>query len=523
MLVCTLKRLFIGTALVMLASLTPAYSQVPATFGKGTAGTIASSGLSGEMKRASRFTLGTTGTVTELCAYLDGNGGVIGTQRMRLALYRDSSGAPGAKVFETKELSIANNTSARWFCMNAPLYPVAAGTYWIAIHTGGTPGIIRDYYDGPPNWYGNTDSFDDGAASSFGAGNAGTGTLSVFAQYFASSDVRTAGRTTIGTAPSGGMATDMKRGSSFTLSEPGKLYGITAYLYGNGSGTSNTVQQFRYVIYNDANGVPGAKRYESRLLDLRHGAPGSWFPDIAENAPFLEAGRYWIVIHTGPTGNVIRNFADGSGNWYGNADVFEDGASSPFGAGNAGNGTISAFISYRPGTFTQDRLGRTDIATAPSSGLSANFTRWSRFQLNDDAQALTGLHAYLDGRGATSGSQTVRMAIYQLTTVHGGSWYAKVAESQDVTIAAGLSPRWVDFAVPATPLSPGLYLIAIQTGDTAGVVRDYGDNRPDPSGNWGSVADPFADGAAGTVAAEEWTPAPGSVTLSAYASYLLPQ
>src|SRR5262249_37536467 len=158
------------------------------------------------------------------------------------------------------------------------------------------------------------------------------------------------------------------------------------------------------------------------------------------------------------------------------------------------------------------RLGRTDIATTPSSGLSANFTRWSRFQLNDDALALTGLHAYLDGLGAASGSQTVRMALYQLTTAHGGSWYAKVADSQYVTIPAGMSPRLVDFSVPAFRLTPGLYLIAIQTGDTAGVARDYGDSRPDPSGNWGSVADSFADGAAGTVAAEEWTPAPGSAT-----------
>jgi len=65
-----------------------------------------------------------------------------------------------------------------------------------------------------------------------------------------------------------------------------------------------------------------------------------------------------------------------------------------------------------------------------------------------------------------------------------------------------------------------LYLIALQTGDTAGVIRDYGDSRPEPTGNWCSIADPFADGALDQV--PPCAPAPNSSTLSVYATYALP-
>src|SRR5262245_45816310 len=130
MLVTSLKHLLMGAVLVMLASLTPAYSQTVHTFGKITPGTIPSAGLSAEMKRASRFTVDSAGSISRLCAYLDGNGGVSGSQGFRFAFYRDSGGVPGAKVFETQELGVSSGTSANWYCAQAPLYPIAAGTYW---------------------------------------------------------------------------------------------------------------------------------------------------------------------------------------------------------------------------------------------------------------------------------------------------------------------------------------------------------------------------------------------------------
>jgi hypothetical protein len=522
------RYLLFVAALAILMSFRSAHAQNTQTFGHIVPGAVPSAGLSAQMKRASRFTAPGPGTVRQLCAYLDGKGGVSNYQRMRLALYRDNGGVPGVKMFEAPENSVLAGDAARWICQPVPLQPIPAGNYWIAIHTGENAGVIRDYSDGTAtNWYGNADPFDDGAAPTFGAGNAGTGTLSVYAEYFPDDQLRNAGRTTIGTIPSGGMTADMKRGSSFVMTERGKLYGITAYLDGGGANQGPyTLQMFRYVLYKDANGVPGAKLYESTWEQgFRTTWPAAWVTETTRSAisPTLDPGRYWIVIHTGQTSGVIRNFADGSGNWYGNADTYSDGASAQFGPGNAGNGTISAFISYRPGTITADTIGRTDIGTSPSAGLSANASRWSRFELYEQNPPLTGLHAYLDGLGAVTGSQKIRMVVYGLYANRQTSYYAKIAQSQDVTITAGMSPQWVNFPVASVPLDSQYpsYLIALQTGDTAGVIRDYGDSRPEPTGNWYSIADPFADGALDQVPTNIST-APNSSTLSVYATYALP-
>jgi hypothetical protein len=532
----SLRRLITGAAILALTSLTPAYSQISQTFGKISPGTIASAGLSADMKRASRFSLGSAGTLSQLCAYLDGKGGASGTQPFRLALYRDNGGVPGTKVLDADGGGIQSGTAARWYCIDTAIFPIEAGSYWIAIHSSGTAGVIRDYYDGPNNWYGNADSYADGASTSFGTGNAGSGTLTVAAEYFASTEMRTAGRTTIGTVPSGGMSADFKRGSSFTMPERGKLYSIAAYLDGNGApGLGNVSQTVHYAIYKDANGVPGALVYKS---DYDFGyvyssALPSWYPTFPVNpnsAPTLEPGKYWIVLLTGANGGIARNFADGTGNWYGNADAANDGPSDPFGVGNTGNGTISAFISYRPGAgITNDELGRTDAAATPSAGLSPNVTRYSYFLLDyyKGNPTLTGLRAYLDGLGGAGGSQKVRMVLYHGSFHVGDTTYIKVAESDEVTIPAGMSPRWVDFHVPAAvlPTWTPSFTIAIQTGDTAGVIRDYGDTRfgpinsPTPDGNWASIQDTYSDGALDYIPEDGHLPAPGSVTMSVYATY----
>lgn len=411
--------------------------------------------------------------------------------------------------------------------MDHPLYPLPAGNYWIAILTGANAGVIRDYGDGAPNWYGNADALNDGASNTFGVGTQGSVTLSVYAEYFPDSQLRHAGRTTIGSTPSGGMTADFKRGSSFTMPERGKLYGISAYLDGaGGSSPVSTTQALHYILYRDANGFPGAKLYEGGNIYVGKGTTGVWTPQYAypPYAPTLDAGRYWVTLLTGATGGIARNYGDGTpGNWYGNSDLFSDGASAQFGPGNPGNGTLSAFISYRPGMITSGQVGRTDVGTKPSTGLSANFIRWSRFTTQDLNATLTGLHAYLDGLGGTSGTQKVRLVIYgeYVNQSQDLSYLHKIAQSSDVTIAAGMQPQWVHFSVPPVPLDAtyGSYLVAIQTGDTAGVARDYGDGRLDPSGNWAGETDAFNDGASENLS--ENPISTGQGTLSVYATYSL--
>ena len=509
-------RLLFGAASLTLMGLTPAHSQISRFLGRITEATIPSKGLAADFKRASRFTLSSRGTITRLCAFLDGNGGVSGFQVVRLALYRDDNGVPGTKVFETQSEQFQDGTAARWFCSGdasqslardlfVPLFPVEAGSYWIAVHTSGPGGVIRDFGDGSSNWYGNADAFNDGASPIFGTGSRGTGTLSVYAQYYPDSQLRHAGRTTIGTVPSKGMTADFKRGSSLLLAEPGRLYGLTAYLDGGGVPNMGTQAVFRLSIFKDANGAPGTKLNDIGPVYMGSHTPPAWITQRSYGGT-LDPGRYWVVIHTGPEGGVIRNYGDGTaGNWYGNRDTFIDGASDPFGPGTAGNGTISAFVSYQPATVTTGQLGRTDVGTMPSKGLKANFSRMSQFLALEEGHTLTGLHAYLDGLGGASGSQKLRMVIYGLfTDFHEQGFFTKIVQSEELTITAGTPAQWVHFPVPPVPLSSvlPLYRIAIQSGDTGGVVRDFADRRPvAPCGgtcvdgeNWFGLPDTFADG-----------------------------
>src|SRR5690242_827226 len=85
-------------ALLTLVALTPAHAQ---TLGRTTIGTTPSGGLRADFSRGSKFSSTGGGTLTQLCAYLDGKGGASGSQNVRLVLYRDANGVPGAKISET--------------------------------------------------------------------------------------------------------------------------------------------------------------------------------------------------------------------------------------------------------------------------------------------------------------------------------------------------------------------------------------------------------------------------------------
>jgi hypothetical protein len=140
--------------------------------------------MSADRKRASKFTLGEKATLLELWAYLDGNGGVSGNQTVRLVLYRDNNGVPGAKVAESSTHWLGNGAPPNWRPFTVPNVPLDPGSYWIAVFTGGTAGVVRNFGDpGAINWFNNDDLFSDGAADPYGAGNTGNLTLSVYATY----------------------------------------------------------------------------------------------------------------------------------------------------------------------------------------------------------------------------------------------------------------------------------------------------------------------------------------------------
>ena len=295
------------------------------------------------------------------------------------------------------------------------------------------------------------------------------------------------GRTTVGTIPSNGLTADFKRGSKFTLSEPGIVDALSVYLDGLGGPQSGT-QLVSLAIYKDNNGVPGIKLGESATTPILAGAGVGWRDFIIRDDVPLPAGDYWLVILSGGTSGIVRDYADGAANWYGNADTFSDEGASPFGSGSAGTGTLSIYAKYAtPSERTYS--GRSTVGATPSGGLSADFKRASKVTVTQPALLAT-LNAYLDTLGGGTGSQAFRLALYRDANGVPGT---KVIESDELVLPAGRGGRWIDIFIPQTPtLAPGDYWVAIHTGGTAGIIRDFGGDGP---ANWYGNADTYAGGA----------------------------
>ena len=504
-----------GTLMLALlgavALFTPFRAAQAQSFGNTEVGTIPSNGLSADYKRGSKFTLSEPGTVKDVCAYLDGQGGVSGQQVVRYAIYGDASGTPSNKVAESAPYTVRSGEPTRWICNSTGNVALSAGNYWLVIHSGGVAGVVRNYSTGPANWYGNADAYSDGASNTFGAGTAGTGTISIYAYFETAQMLSNAGRTTVGATASNGLTANYKRASAFTLTQPGRLDSLSAYLDGRGGATGT--QDLRFVLYRDANGVPGTKVTESLPMSFASDFNARW---VSPAAPpyLLDAGRYWVALHTGGTAGVLRDYGgDGGNNYYANSDLFADGASSPFGSGAAGTGTLSAFMSYRTGQFQTRSVGQLDVGPVPSAGLTANRTRGSYFFFGDEDAVVTALYAYLDGNGGAAGSQQLRMAVYGADKSSRPVGVRYVL-TETVTIQAGQPPGWVRFPVvePAYLQQSYGFFIMIHSGDTGGVARDYGGG---PANNWVGGPDNFADGT--DTSLQGWSN--GTGTLSVKAEY----
>ena len=489
------RILFTLMAIFALAMTLPAHAQ---QFGHAFEDGGPSSGLSGDYKRGSKFALTEPGVLNMMKAFIDGKGGPqTGYQNVAMDIYRDASGVPGVKLWESAPVKIQAQSEARWYEFYTSPVALPPGSYWLVIHSAGTtggstPAIARDFWSNSANnWYGNADTFSDGASSPFGAGGAGAGELLIQASYLRPDHARFAGRATVAATPSAGLASDFKRGSRFTLSELGRVFELSAYVDGKGGGTGT--QKLRYDLYQDlGNGTPGQRILESDEVTINAGQSAGWVSAHVTQTD-VQPGNYWIVIHTGNTTGVARDYGDGPANWYGTGDSYSDGASTLFGNGSAGTVTISATAMYIPGNVMMGTVGNNSQSGAPSSGLSANFSRggkYSGFTVPDSL--VTAFWAYLDGNGGGTGSQQVRVAFYVDYETRDLSM-VKQYESQTVTIPAGMPAQWVRFplkAPVAISQNPAFWLM-LQSGDNAGVVRDYGD----PIANWWGFADTYADGA----------------------------
>lgn len=155
----------------------------PKTFGRTTVAGLTSAPMTTNQKRGSKFTLSDKATLLQMKAYLDGTGATTGSASVRLVLYRDSGGVPGARLAQSPTATINAGLTGRWVSFNPPPVALNPGAYWIVIHTGGTDQLIRNRGDGAANWYANLDDYSDGATDPFGTGWTGSVTLSVNATY----------------------------------------------------------------------------------------------------------------------------------------------------------------------------------------------------------------------------------------------------------------------------------------------------------------------------------------------------
>jgi hypothetical protein len=125
------------------------------------------------------------------------------------------------------------------------------------------------------------------------------------------------------------------------------------------------------------------------------------------------------------------------------------------------------------------------------SAMSAQSKRASAFVFLISG-TVTKLTAFIDGKGAATGSQVMRAVIYANNS--GGGPGALVARSFQGTVNAGAPGRWVSFYFPYPPrLQQGVYWLGIHSGPGNGVARFAWDSAP---GSGYFNVDAYADGAA---------------------------
>jgi hypothetical protein len=169
-----------------------------------------------------------------------------------------------------------------------------------------------------------------------------------------------------------------------------------------------------------------------------------------------------------------------------------------------------------PGTFEVSgagKLGQTGIGTS-FTGMSANAKRASLFTLSESGVTVTQLTAYVDGHGATSGSQIGRGVIYASDGA-GGAPGKLLCETAEFSVTAGQAAGWVNMAITGTCTltASGTYYLGIHTGGTNGVAR-YGSYAIANALHW-SLNDAYTDGPSTPWGADSV----GNTQMAIYASY----
>ncbi|MEA2315473.1 MAG: virginiamycin lyase, partial [Solirubrobacteraceae bacterium] len=172
------------------------------TFGKTVVGGTSDSFVANR-KRVHRYTLSTTGFVTNVSIYLAPTSN-SGQQVIKGVIYSDASGKPETLLGVTEQLTFSSTNSPNWYALQfpSPLH-LSAGSYWIGIITGGAERIIGYRYDsveGSRDY--NENSYSSGPTNPFGTPTVDNIQASLYATY-------TAPPTITGTAQQGQTLTEV--------------------------------------------------------------------------------------------------------------------------------------------------------------------------------------------------------------------------------------------------------------------------------------------------------------------------
>jgi lysophospholipase L1-like esterase len=156
-----------------------------ATFGETSVGTLTDSGAAGYLDVSGPYTLGSSGSLTTLTAYLAG-GSVV--SRLRGVVYVDAGGAPGALAGATPEVSVAAGRAGGWLDLPfaSPL-ALPPGRYWLGYWYADSSS--RHFYAtaaGAERYARAVYSSTGSPPASFGSASSSSSSYSLYATYTAS-------------------------------------------------------------------------------------------------------------------------------------------------------------------------------------------------------------------------------------------------------------------------------------------------------------------------------------------------
>jgi len=161
------------------------YASYTQRLGKTRVG-AASDTFAANRKRVNHYPLPAAGSVSKLSVYLAPTG-VSGQQVLKGVIYADASGAPGALLGVSEQLTFKSSNSAGWYDLAFSSPPkLAAGNYWIGIITGATAGVTGFRYDSVPGSRDyNTNPYGSGPSNPFGFFSKDSEQMSLYATYTA--------------------------------------------------------------------------------------------------------------------------------------------------------------------------------------------------------------------------------------------------------------------------------------------------------------------------------------------------